>query len=182
MQVNFTLPQWRCVEYVAAYDQEIYDEIVGNSIDLLKCKRGRIACDSPYVAWKELRDRLYDITFGPRGGLLKRRHHAEGNFSSMRRIEFELKYVDTHPALHGEAMFGMHMDLFPVWKMAPTPVRRSQYTSYPQPGREFVILTPVHQMKNTTQVEMTWWVERSPGEGRLMDEALHTRLRRRNLR
>lgn len=175
MWVRLTDWQWRAAKRAIASDVDIFTILVDHCTDQGKELRGSRWCvEGPYVAWKETRDRLYADSFGPRGG--RARRSPASKFGALQRIERELNYINTHPAMRKMAMFGLHTDIFPVWK---TP---SGYSSYPQLNKEFVILTPRHQMRGSHQVELTWWVEKSTGEGWLADEALHARLWRRPIR
>lgn len=160
-------------------DRETWEEL---QVHAVHPPHKRWEIEAPYVAWKTVRDRLYERSYGPRGGKLA--YGKQANYAALEAIQKELNYIDTHPAKGGYAMFGIHFETFPVWKLNPTPRWPQKYSSYPQPGCEFVILTPKMRKQTTPGrlVDLTYWVESSTGEGRLADEAVHLRLRRHSIR
>lgn len=160
-------------------DPETWEEL---QVNAYHPKNEKWAVEAPYVAWKTVRDRLYARSYGPRGGKLA--YGKQANYAALEAIQKELNYIDTHPAKDGCAMFGIHFETFPVWKLHPTPRWPQKYSSYPQLDCEFVILTPKMRKVDSTgrQVDFTWWVESTHGEGRLADEQVHLRLRRHSIR
>lgn len=156
-----------------AMDPGVYDEL---QVDVQPSNKTFVIIDAAYAAWLSAYDALYAWNYGPRGG------RTQGNaarFSAMRRITKELNYVDTHPAFQGLAMFGLVTETFPAWKIDTEP-GRFLYSPYPQPGHQFVILTPTWQNRKWgDRPQLTWWTEQPSGVGRLAQEQLHLSLWRR---
>lgn len=131
-----------------------------------------VEIQAAYAAWRYVYLRLYDKTFGPRGG---KQGATRVEFTALRRITKELNYVDKHPALQGLAMIGLHADLFPVWEIEPSERDPRKYSPYPIPGHQFVVLSPVWY-DGQHQTRVTRWVDNVDSPSRLADEHLHLKL------
>ena len=167
--------QYRATLNAVSGDEGIFMEL---RADAYKPEGKKWQIDAAYAAWKEAAEILRRKSFGPKGGRLA--YGRDANYTALTAIQKELNYVDAHPALRGEGMYGLHTDIFPVWKLSPTPRWPRKYSSYPQKEHEFTVLFPHHRMTGS-KVGLTWWVE-SLTRDRLSDEALHMRLWRRPIR
>jgi hypothetical protein len=98
----------------------------------------------PAIGWRQVLDRLVEVSFGPLGG--KQQSQPKSLYSAIRTISGAVMRMEGHPALRWRGVMGISAEVIPAWRTGVI----AACTPYPQDNAEFVVLWPY-------QVETAGW-------------------------
>jgi hypothetical protein len=164
----------RCHEAINAHASPEHAQLLRFWLDEYAHAAGRTQRDiiAPAACWRVLRRLLEYDAYTDKGF---RRVGAPSSLTkAIKRISEQLAHYETHPALSGAAMLGIHTDILPVWSQDADKWGRV-WNPYPIPGSTFALLVPTHHKTGTQWI--TSWSPGTPSDGlaglRLFQEAEH---------
>ena len=135
MRVRLTKAQYEvCLERAAGLPWPLVETL---QRDVQPHARTRIDVAMPAIAWVRVRDSLYDVAYTRKG--FKSREAPERLVRALRAVQGNLNTWESHPAMSGAALLGLHATLIPVWRD-----QNNGWSIYPVEGSAMEMLTPEH--------------------------------------